>query len=64
MRNKYYFVCFLIAALLIIICYMAFNNPVKQIRNISALPTIEGFSFVDKPKPTKLGERKRENFLE
>jgi hypothetical protein len=25
--------------------------------------TIEGFSFVDKPKPTKLGERKRENFL-
>jgi hypothetical protein len=24
---------------------------------------IEGFSFVDKPEPTKLGNRKRENFL-
>lgn len=40
--------------LLIIILYMIFTEQPK---------TVEGFSFVDKPKPTKLGERKRENFL-
>lgn len=40
--------------LVIIILYMTFTAQPKA---------IEGFSFVDKPKPTKLGERKRENFL-
>lgn len=50
-----YIIAGLVGILLILILYMAFSNPNQG--------TIEGFSFVDKPKPTKLGERKRENFL-
>lgn len=47
----------LLIILLILVVYMAFGN-INQTHT-----TIEGFSFIDKPKPTKLGERKRENFL-
>ena len=50
-----YIIAGLVGILCIIILYMAFSNPTQG--------TIEGFSFVDTPKPTKLGERKRENFL-
>ena len=53
LRTRYIF-SGLCVILVIIILYMTFTAQPKA---------IEGFSFVDKPKPTKLGERKRENFL-
>lgn len=52
---KKYTTILLILLLIIIIIFMTFSPPQKINR--------EGFSFVDKPKPTKLGARKRENFL-
>lgn len=47
----------LLVILLILVIYMAFGN-INQTHT-----TIEGFSFIDKAKQAKLGERKRENFL-
>ena len=59
-----YIIAGLVGILCIIILYMAFSNPNQESTyNYTSQATIEGFSFVDKPKPTKLGERKRENFL-
>lgn len=62
-----YIIAGLVGILCIIILYMAFSNPNQQRQtstyNYTNQPTIEGFSFVDKPTPTKLGERKRDNFL-
>lgn len=62
-----YIIAGLVGILCIIILYMAFSNPNQQLQtstyNYTNQPTIEGFSFVDKPTPTKLGERKRDNFL-
>ncbi len=52
--SSIYIIAGLCSLLLILILYMTFTAPTKA---------IEGFSFVDKPKPSKLGERKRENFL-
>jgi uncharacterized protein YggL (DUF469 family) len=47
----------LLALLCGILIYMAVSNKGPT------AATVEGFSFVDKPKPTKLGERRQENFL-
>lgn len=59
-----------------IIIYMVYTVPSTSVlypnatvqslqnNNINYTPRIiEGFSFIDKPSPTKLGERRRENFL-
>jgi len=53
-KTSKYIISGLCVILVIIILYMTFTAQPKA---------IEGFSFVDKPKATKLGERKRENFL-
>lgn len=57
MFKKKTIIILLLVVLLILIVYMAFGN-INQTHT-----TIEGFSFIDKPKPSKLGKQKRENFL-
>lgn len=54
----------LLALLCSILIYMTISNPNPGFMTVSnTTSTVEGFSFVDKPKPTKLGERRQENFL-
>lgn len=55
MKPRYVYI--LVGILCILVLYMAFCNPTQ-----TRQPTIEAFSFVDKPKPTKLGERRRRIF--